>query len=364
MWTEISVYVVLLLGAFSMYLPGSNSALNQKMKFSSNKELKILSQDISSNEDFRNMEFKALVRPMLIPRMPDTENSLFVQNYIKTHFRNLNWHIEEDTFTDNTPYGMKQFNNIIATYEPDVKNKLVLSCHFDSKNISQGSNYFVAATDSAVPCAIMMDVATKLNCALMRNRQTRTKSRAEDVSIQMMFFDGEEAYNEWTATDSLYGSRHLAKKLAETPDEHFPDIMRLDTVSLFVLLDLIGSNDVVFRNFFLNTDAQYQFLQKIEKSLKKLDLLNPKGKIINGLEKTLFSSARPYGGIEDDHKPFLQYRPDLPVLHLISAPFPAVWHQMSDDESAINWDVTDNFNRIFRIFVANYLNLSAVSCKN
>ena len=30
-----------------------------------------------------------------------------------------------------------------------------------------------------------------------------------------MFFDGEEAFVRWTDTDSLYGSRHLAKRMAE-----------------------------------------------------------------------------------------------------------------------------------------------------
>lgn len=32
-----------------------------------------------------------------------------------------------------------------------------------------------------------------------------------------MFFDGEESFEEWTDTDSLYGSRHLAERLAGTP---------------------------------------------------------------------------------------------------------------------------------------------------
>ena len=50
------------------------------MKFSSNKELRIFAQDIGSNEDFKNTEFKALVAPLLIPRMPDTENNTLVQN--------------------------------------------------------------------------------------------------------------------------------------------------------------------------------------------------------------------------------------------------------------------------------------------
>ena len=33
-----------------------------------------------------------------------------------------------------------------------------------------------------------------------------------DRGIIVAFFDGEEAFKEWTATDSIYGSTHLAKK--------------------------------------------------------------------------------------------------------------------------------------------------------
>lgn len=35
------------------------------------------------------------------------------------------------------------------------------------------------------------------------------------MTFQLVFFDGEEAFVKWTDTDSLYGSRHLAKKMAE-----------------------------------------------------------------------------------------------------------------------------------------------------
>lgn len=32
----------------------------------------------------------------------------------------------------------------------------------------------------------------------------------------MVFFDGEEAFVDWTEKDSLYGSRHLASKMENT----------------------------------------------------------------------------------------------------------------------------------------------------
>jgi hypothetical protein len=36
-------------------------------------------------------------------------------------------------------------------------------------------------------------------------------------SIQLIFFDGEEAIVDWTAEDSLYGSRHLAELMENAP---------------------------------------------------------------------------------------------------------------------------------------------------
>lgn len=36
----------------------------------------------------------------------------------------------------------------------------------------------------------------------------------------MVFFDGEEAFVEWTDSDSLYGSRHLASKMENTKFLH------------------------------------------------------------------------------------------------------------------------------------------------
>lgn len=34
----------------------------------------------------------------------------------------------------------------------------------------------------------------------------------KNLGLMLIFFDGEEAFENWSATDSLYGSRHLARK--------------------------------------------------------------------------------------------------------------------------------------------------------
>lgn len=43
------------------------------------------------------------------------------------------------------------------------------------------------------------------------------QASSPDLTLQLIFFDGEEALFRWTPTDSLYGSRHLAHKMANTP---------------------------------------------------------------------------------------------------------------------------------------------------
>lgn len=45
------------------------------------------------------------------------------------------------------------------------------------------------------------------------------------------------------------------------------------------------------------------------------------------------------------------------VLHLISTPFPSVWHKMTDDADHLDFDLIGDFSRIFRVFLANLLHL-------
>jgi glutaminyl-peptide cyclotransferase len=62
-----------------------------------------------------------------------TENITLVRNHIVLALKNLNWEVELDEFTDDTPIGKKSFVNIIATKDPSASRRLVLSAHYDSK---------------------------------------------------------------------------------------------------------------------------------------------------------------------------------------------------------------------------------------
>lgn len=66
-----------------------------------------------------------------------------------------------DEFDDATPLGTKRFTNIIATLNPNAPRRLILAAHYDSKYFpDDGSGrYFLAATDSAIPCAMLIEIS-------------------------------------------------------------------------------------------------------------------------------------------------------------------------------------------------------------
>lgn len=117
------------------------------------------------------------------------------------------WSTEQNEFYDETPHGRMKFTNIISRLNPHAKRYLTVACHYDSKDMEN----FVGATDSAVPCAIMMNLANSLHA------QIQTVKNSE-LSLQYIFLDGEEAFIKWNERDSIYGARHLAQKW-ETQNE-------------------------------------------------------------------------------------------------------------------------------------------------
>lgn len=89
----------------------------------------------------------------------------------------------------------------------------------------------------------------------------------------------------------------------------------------------------------------------LARALKKANLLHE-----NSLAKSYFGDAMFSAGIEDDHIPFLSR--GVPVLHLISYPFPSVWHTPRDDIAHLDTNTIEDLMAIFRAFAASVLNLT------
>ncbi|KAG6909641.1 hypothetical protein DXG01_016423 [Tephrocybe rancida] len=314
------------------------------------------------------------VSKLLIPRVSDTENNTIVRNYIITTLKALEWHIEVDEFTDKTPIGTKRFRNIIATKDPTASRRLILSAHYDSKyGASYPDNQFVGATDSAAPCAMMLDLAEALN-PLLDQRKKRLDDGLEededvaDTTLQLVFFDGEEAFVSWTATDSIYGARHLADKWGTThlspyDKRHLMGMhsTELSGIEHLILLDLLGAPQPRIRSYYLETAWLFDALMSVERRLGDSGAFtfeNEQG-MAPGKWTSYFRSREEvqinYGYVGDDHVPFLER--GVSVLHLIPEPFPRVWHTLKDDASALDIPTMRRWNIMLRVFLSEYLHL-------
>ena len=69
-----------------------------------------------------------------------TANNTRVGNYIISTLKALDWHIDVDEFSGETPIGVKQFRNIIATKDPGAARRVILAAHYDSKYFSSYPN--------------------------------------------------------------------------------------------------------------------------------------------------------------------------------------------------------------------------------
>jgi len=312
-----------------------------KLKHLTTQAIKKLARETSDYRDF----FDRYLSNILRVRVPGTIGHTEVREFIVGELQKYGWHVELDTFTEHTPLGLKTFTNVVAKLNPHADRQLAIAAHYDSKLMApEKGKYFLAATDSAVPCAMMLDFAK-----LLGESVKKTNSQLEDVSPMLLFLDGEEAFIKWEARDSIYGSRHLAQVFADTGHHTRANVTFAESIDAFVLLDLLGMENPRFYDLYTETSHLYKRLQIIENVMHK-------SKQIEFTHPYFVGKPNRYPRIEDDHVPFM--RKGIPILHVISIPFPSVWHELSDDEMAVDPDTVKNLLKIFRQFLLEYFHLS------
>lgn len=311
-----------------------------KLKFLTQKAIRRLG-DTSDYDQFNSDYLKNILRV----RVPGTVGHHEVREFILEKLKEDGWHVELDEFIDITPFGSRKFTNIIATLNPDAERKLAIAAHYDSKLMTpEDGKYFVAASDSAVPCAMMLDFAK-----LLADRKKSLHKNLDDVSPMLLFLDGEEAFVKWSRNDSIYGSRHLAAIFANKTHHRKTSLNFGESLDAFILLDLLGTANPRFYDMYPETSQMYNRLHDIEISMKMA------GQITNEVPYFVGKSGQSLY-IEDDHIPFLEK--GIPILHIIPIPFPNEWHKLSDDEDALDPSTIRNLLKIFRQFFLEYFHLS------
>ena len=138
-------------------------------------------------------------------------------------------HPEEDAFTADTPAGKLPVRNFLAKFQGTKDGIIVLGSHIDTNYPLRNTSY-AGANDGGSSSALLLAIADQLR-----------GKKLEGYSVWLAFFDGEEAVQSWTDTDSTYGSRHLAAKWREDGT--------IGKIKAFMLADMIGAADLtVFRD--------------------------------------------------------------------------------------------------------------------
>ena len=231
------------------------------------------------------------------PRPSGTPEIEPARDHIVSSLEAAGWVVEKEEFTDTTPRGPMKFVNVIARFSiggarpvPTTTQRAIVCSHYDTKYFS--TIKFVGASDGASSTGALLELARVL-----------ALDHALAAKVELVFFDGEEAIQQFTETDGLYGSRHYAKKLRESG--------RAKQFQFGILWDMIGDRDLTIT---LSPDSPAELTKAILASAETLGVRD---------KFSYFHSP-----IYDDHVP-LNTVAHIPSIDLIDFDYNA-WHTADD----------------------------------
>jgi glutaminyl-peptide cyclotransferase len=226
------------------------------------------------------------------PRPPASAALEKARAYIRENLEAYGWKVEAQPFTDQTPRGTVSFVNLIATWpakHAGETQRFLLCSHYDTKTFD--SITFVGANDGGSSTGALLEMARVLSL----HPQLSAK-------IELVFFDGEEAYEQFSATDGLYGSRYFAHQISDSKTEK--------TYRSSILWDMTGDRDLTIT---LPPDSPAELARGIFAAADALQVRN---------HFTYFSED-----ILDDHSPLNAI--GIPAIDLIDFDYPP-WHTAGD----------------------------------
>jgi len=242
-------------------------------------------------EEFSGEKALAHVQSMvdLGPRPPGTEAIEKTRIYLTKQLELSGWKVTRQPFADNTPRGKVEFVNLIATFAAADAPPFLVCSHYDTKIFDTAR--FVGANDGGSSTGVLLELARVL--ALRPNLARKA---------ELVFFDGEEAYEAFSERDGLYGSRYFAKQLAAQ-----------DKIKQFrggLLFDMVGDRSLTIT---LPPDSPPEMARDIFASAEALKLR----KYFTYFDRDVM----------DDHTPLNSV--GIPTIDLIDFDF-AAWHTPED----------------------------------
>jgi len=226
------------------------------------------------------------------PRPSGSQALAQARQWLIQELRATGAEVEEDPFVGDTPMGPVPMDNLIAKFRGSSRQTVVVAGHYDTKRFDQFR--FLGANDGGSSAALLVELARALG------------PKRHALNYWLVFFDGEEAVRDWSATDSLYGSRHLVEKLSASGE--------LSRLQALILVDMIG-------------DAQLRIPREEGSTPWLNDLVFNVAQHL-GYGKVFAGSQ---GAVTDDHMPFIDA--GVSAVDLIDfdyGPDNSYWHSAQD----------------------------------
>jgi glutaminyl-peptide cyclotransferase len=243
---------------------------------------------ISGQKSYQNLkDFVALG-----PRPLGSDGHAKAEQFILAHLDGAQ--IEQDKFNVQTAAGPFAMNNIVAKFPGKKDGVIVLAGHYDT-NYPLKNTTFVGANDGGSNVGLMLEIASQLR-----------SHPPEGYSLWLLFTDGEEATVAWTDADSVYGSKHLAKRWSEDGTAA--------RIKAFLLLDMIGDKDLHLER---DTNSTPWLVDVVFRAGQRLG------------QQSHFSTRS--NAISDDHLPFREV--GIPVADIIDLDygFDNLYHHTTQD---------------------------------
>lgn len=128
----------------------------------------------------------------------------------------------------------------------------------------------------------------------------------------------------------------------------------LSQISIFVLLDVLGSVNPMIPSYFLLTHWAYKNMANLEDRLRKIGLLEtpPLSSFLSENETT--TQVEP----ADDYVPFMDR--GIPFLHLLPSPLPPTRHTMDDNGENLDLPTVRDWAKIVTGFALEWLDMMEV----
>lgn len=210
------------------------------------------------------------------PRPADSEPLSKLRAFIKDELGKAGLIVWEQAFEADTPMGKKSMVNLVGTIQGTSDDIIIIGNHYDTKYFSDIN--FVGANDGASTNGWLLEMAR----AIGPKRNGRT--------LWLCFFDGEEAFGEWSRTNSLYGSRSFV--------DHLRTEGKLSRIKTMINVDMIGDCDLDIRQ---DRDAPEWLTKAVWDTARRV-----------GHQSAFLAFGHP---IDDDHVPFR--RAGIPAIEII-----------------------------------------------